>query len=288
MKRFGVAAVILAAGLLMAATVITSVSSTNVSITGSLTLPGSTSFPGSCTANRDIYIKTDATPAGQQAYLCNAAGNGWNLIGGAPGGSNQQCQFNNAGVFGGDAGCTYDPATDKLSIASQVDTDLFTVSFTPAAGDYQKEIQLNNRNWWAHSSGSGAFSNYADWDGVTDHRWEAHATSGIVGPTVITYGYDGTVRFLGAPIASYTAGDALTLNQALKIDTGTATPTVTVGGNAVVTGTTSIGNLFHMTPIVTLPATCAAGDFYTKTDGAVCHCYATNSYEQIGSQGVCL
>ena len=37
--------------------------------------------PVSCLANKDLWIDTDATPAGQQLFLCNSAGNGWNLVG---------------------------------------------------------------------------------------------------------------------------------------------------------------------------------------------------------------
>jgi hypothetical protein len=40
----------------------------------------SAATPASCTANKELYIKTDAT-AGQQLFLCNGAGNGWNLVG---------------------------------------------------------------------------------------------------------------------------------------------------------------------------------------------------------------
>ena len=41
--------------------------------------------PVTCTANKDLYIKTDAT-AGQQLFLCNSAGNGYNLVGDGGGG----------------------------------------------------------------------------------------------------------------------------------------------------------------------------------------------------------
>lgn len=52
------------------------------------TLPvkASTSLPGSCVANKELFIDTDATPAGQQVYLCNGTGNGWNLVGDGGGG----------------------------------------------------------------------------------------------------------------------------------------------------------------------------------------------------------
>jgi hypothetical protein len=47
--------------------------------------------PATCTANKELYIKTDASPAGQQVFICNGTGNGWNLVGdggGAGGGDN--------------------------------------------------------------------------------------------------------------------------------------------------------------------------------------------------------
>jgi hypothetical protein len=39
-----------------------------------------TQFPGSCSANVELFIKTDAV-AGQQLYICNGSGSGWNVIG---------------------------------------------------------------------------------------------------------------------------------------------------------------------------------------------------------------
>ena len=46
--------------------------------------PGA-SAPVACAANKEMYIKTDA-PAGQQLFLCNASGTGWNLVGDGGGG----------------------------------------------------------------------------------------------------------------------------------------------------------------------------------------------------------
>jgi hypothetical protein len=40
------------------------------------------STPGSCTANKELLIKTDAAP-GQQLFICNGAGNGYVLLGGS-------------------------------------------------------------------------------------------------------------------------------------------------------------------------------------------------------------
>jgi hypothetical protein len=50
--------------------------------------------PATCAANKELYIKTDAT-AGQQLFICNATGNGWNLVGdgGGGGGGSQEKAF---------------------------------------------------------------------------------------------------------------------------------------------------------------------------------------------------
>lgn len=40
--------------------------------------------PSTCTANKELIVISDA-PAGQQMFLCNSGGNGWNLIGGDAG-----------------------------------------------------------------------------------------------------------------------------------------------------------------------------------------------------------
>ena len=48
----------------------------------------SAATPATCTANKELLIKTDA-PAGQQLFICGSAGTSWNLVGdGSPSGSN--------------------------------------------------------------------------------------------------------------------------------------------------------------------------------------------------------
>ena len=64
-----------------------------------LALPAAASLPGTCTANKEIYVDTDATPAGQQVYLCNSSGTGWNLVGdGGGGGGGTTVTVNGASV----------------------------------------------------------------------------------------------------------------------------------------------------------------------------------------------
>jgi hypothetical protein len=57
---------------------------------GSVTRPfrrlAFSSFPGSCTPNREFLERSDPATAGQVLYVCNAAGNGWDLVGDGGGG----------------------------------------------------------------------------------------------------------------------------------------------------------------------------------------------------------
>ncbi len=52
------------------------------------TLPvkAGTALPASCVATKELFLDTDAA-AGQQLFVCNAAGNGWNLVGDGGGSS---------------------------------------------------------------------------------------------------------------------------------------------------------------------------------------------------------
>jgi hypothetical protein len=89
-----------------------------------LALPAATTLPASCTANKEIFVDTDATPAGQQVYLCNAAGNGWNLIGdGGAGGGGDNISVNGTAATDAD----FDDATpaapaNAINVKWQKDT----------------------------------------------------------------------------------------------------------------------------------------------------------------------
>jgi len=55
---------------------------------------------------------------------------------GTPGGSNTQVQFNDGGSFGGDAGLTYDKATDELDVGMiQITTERVSTPSDPGAGN---------------------------------------------------------------------------------------------------------------------------------------------------------
>jgi hypothetical protein len=86
-----------------------------------LNLPHGTA-PGT-PSNGDLWTTT----AGLFARI-NGATVGPYGAGSSPGGSNTQVQFNDSSAFGGDAGLTYDKATDKLTVAGAVIAGVGTVN----------------------------------------------------------------------------------------------------------------------------------------------------------------
>lgn len=81
------------------------------------------SNPVTCSASSGVgerklfYNTTD-----RKFYYCSAPDT-WTAItggGGTPGGANTQVQFNDSSAFGGDAGLTFDKATDALTVGGKV------------------------------------------------------------------------------------------------------------------------------------------------------------------------
>jgi hypothetical protein len=106
-------------------------------------------FPSTCTPNVDLFIKTDSS-AGQQLYICNSTGNGWNLVGdgvgagGAPGGSDGQIQVNSSGSFGGRVvgpGLALDAST--LGIDTSIIPQKGTANTFTGANTFQAAMTLN-------------------------------------------------------------------------------------------------------------------------------------------------
>lgn len=217
-------------------------------------------------------------PSATVLYVCNTATGFYIPVASAgagnPGGSDKQVQVNSGGSFAGTANLLYDQGTGITTIIGGLQT------CSPTAFDYCLETRLSNKRLWLNSSGLMADSNWATWD-ATDDRWEASNSSSIVAPSVTLYGYDGTIKFYGAAMQTYAAGDPLTFNLAMNINTSAVTPVITLPG------ITKLSNVLGLTALSSLPATCTQGDFANLTNGATCHCFATNSWENTGSQGVC-
>jgi hypothetical protein len=102
----------------------------------------SASAPSSCTANKELLIKTDAT-AGQQLFICNGSGNGWNLVGDGSGG---------AGVtsFNSRTGAVV-PATNDYAF-NQISG---TVGATQLSGTYSNALTLSSASNSFTGNGAG-------------------------------------------------------------------------------------------------------------------------------------
>lgn len=114
---------------------------------GKLTL-GSTSNIKITGGTNGYVLQTDGT--GNLTWTAQSGGSG----NGSPGGANTQVQYNDAGVFGGDVGFTYDSAGDTLSVINanigNVKTDNLLYAngtawnFVTPAGGANTQIQFNN------------------------------------------------------------------------------------------------------------------------------------------------
>lgn len=88
--------------------------------------------PSTCAASKEVYNVTDAATPGQQVYVCNAAGNGWVLVGdGGSGGGGMANPMTTSGdlITGGTAG-----AAQRLAAGSNGQC-LLMVAGIPAWGN---------------------------------------------------------------------------------------------------------------------------------------------------------
>jgi phage baseplate assembly protein gpV len=94
---------------------------------------------GSLTANGSVTIPTGAVNG--YRWTCDADGIGsWALVADStPGGSDGQVQYNSTCAFAGDAGLTYDPATDTLT----VDGDIVGVNNITTSNDVTVGAELD-------------------------------------------------------------------------------------------------------------------------------------------------
>ena len=92
--------------------------------------PASTALPATCTPGKELFVDTDATPAGQQLYLCNSTGDGWNLVGdGGGGGSDLEVEVYEAGTQVGSIARRLDFANaDDFVISQDTGNDQFDIS----------------------------------------------------------------------------------------------------------------------------------------------------------------
>ena len=187
---------------------------------------------------RRLYAKSDGkayqlTNAGVETELSNAAGGG-----GTPGGTDTQIQFNDAGVFNGDAGLTYNKTTDTLTLGG-TDTGIILNGITnepaaPAAGTgrlYAKTIAGRTMPKWVGPSGfdyplqsSFAHNNIRAWKG---------------GATIVATTFAsqiGTLTYTGASPTAPTIPNPATTNIKSTMVRSVISTGATAGGLAYIRG----------------------------------------------------
>jgi hypothetical protein len=94
------------------------------------------SFPASCTATKDMLVRTDPATAGQVIYICNASGNGWVLVGDGTGSGAVSSVFGRTGAVVAQTGdYTASQVTNAFDISNFNDlTEVSTPGTSPAAG----------------------------------------------------------------------------------------------------------------------------------------------------------
>lgn len=127
---------------------------TNIDFTAqSFTRPikAGTMPPATCTANQDLFLDTDAAPGGQQLFLCNATGNGWNLVGDAGGAGSGITSLNGlqassqtfaTGTSGTDFGISSSGATHTFNLPDASATARGALSSADWSGFNSKENTL--------------------------------------------------------------------------------------------------------------------------------------------------
>jgi hypothetical protein len=123
------------------------------------------------------------------------------------------------------------------------------LSRASSGGDALAQASIAGIYYGAYSSGSSFQSKYAVWD-TTDNRWEASATSSIIGPGKIDWSYNGDITYNTMAPQSLSAGDPLSFNNTLTLkgegkvgilDTS-PTNTLDVNGSIGISDTTIISS----------------------------------------------
>jgi hypothetical protein len=189
------------------------------------------------------FLQTDG--AGNLTWA--PAGNGGNTGNGVPGGSNTQVQFNDAGLFGGDAGFTYNKTTNVLS-ADNIVTGNITANYIVTNWDVTANVVTAN---YLHGDGSNISNVSAVVASVANSVAGANVTGEVnfaaVANSVAGANVTGAVAF--ANVANSVAAANISGQVANALVAGTvytsAQPNITSVGNLTsltVVGNTTLGN----------------------------------------------
>jgi len=196
------------------------------------------------------FLQTDGE--GNLTWAPGGNGGGGN---GSPGGANTQVQFNDAGNFGGDAGFTYNSATNVLSVSGNIIANNFTgsgnivIARITANGNITANYFIGNGSQLTGIQATSA--NFANYAGNVTVAAQPNITSlgtlttlSVTGNVTANYFLGNGAFLTGVGNANYTplanfanyAGNVTVSSQPNITSLGTLT-SLTVSGNA------NIGNL---------------------------------------------
>src|SRR5204863_302270 len=123
--------------------------------------------------NQDLYIKTDAT-AGQQIFICNAAGTGWNIVGDGAGQGGTAIRVAGSALAGTTANFSSTaPALPGLALAGGImalpqqdaGSPTTNISYYVPPGTLQRPASQRKYFMWGCSVGAASVRS----SGVTDN-----------------------------------------------------------------------------------------------------------------------
>lgn len=195
------------------------------------------------------FLQTDG--AGNLTWA--PAANGGNTGNGTPGGANTQVQFNDAGLFGGDAGFTYNKTTNTLAVTSNITAgnNITSANLSVSNASVSNTLVVSQIDA-DNITLTGNVTN-ANWIHSSYFLGNGHNLFGLVGANVV-----GQVSF--ANVANNVAGANVTGAVALANVANSVSGANVSGqvGNALVAGSvynstqaniTSLGNLTSLTVI---------------------------------------
>lgn len=196
---------------------------------------------------------------GENGYFLQTDGEGrltWSVAGGgngggntSPGGSNMQVQFNDQGVFGGDAGFMYDKTSNTLTIGNRVVTSNLSATRANVATVNTSNVNVTgNVTATGNVSGSYLLGNGAFISGIV-----ATTANTVTNPTQANITQVGVLSNLSVGAGGIiTDGfiSAATFNTSGNVNAAN----ITVSARANITGTLNgLGNVnFNSSPNVTL------------------------------------
>lgn len=196
---------------------------------------------------------------GENGYFLQTDGEGrltWSVAGGgngggntSPGGSNMQVQFNDQGVFGGDAGFMYNKTSNTLTIGNRIVTTLLSANTANVA-----RVNASNVNVEGNIVATGNVTgNYLLGNGAFISGIVATTANTVTNPTQANITQVGVLSNLsvgGGGIISAGFVSAATFNTSGNVNTAN----MSVSARANITGTLNgLGNVnFNSSPNVSL------------------------------------